>query len=229
MELKWYMGVLWRRWPAIVILPMLVALIAVYQDATRTEEYSANARLSVVRMPDTGPPEDFRYDEYYNYLASEFKIDDLVETVRGNVFAGAVAERLQANGMDVSTAEVQSALTSDRQHRILSIDVTTTDLERTMRISEAAVEELESNASLYLDIPDEGPGAIVRAVQIPDSANADSARARLILVLSVLVAVGFGVLLAFLIDYLDDTLYDADATMSALKLPVISTVPAERA
>lgn len=226
--MKWYLQVLWRRWPAIVALPLLVALLAVYQDTTRTEQFSAEARLSVVRMPDTAPAEDFRYDEYYNYLASEFKIDDLVETVRGNVFAGAVAERIQSAGMDISTSEVQSAISSERNHRILSVETTTTDPERTLAISRAAVLELESNPGMYLDVPEGGPGATVRAVQIPQEASPDSARARLILVLGVIVALGLGVLLAFLLDYLDDTLYDADSTAAALKLPVITSVPVER-
>lgn len=228
MELKWYLQVLWRRWPLLVALPLLVGLIAVYQESTRTEQYSANARLSVVRLPGSEPVEDFRYDEYYNYLASEFKIDDLVETVGGNVFARAVAERLNAQGFDVSTGEVQSALTSDRQHRILSITATTTDPERTLAITMAAVEELESNPEMYLDVVSDDAGASVRAIQIPQGASEESGRAQLILAMTVLVALGAGVLLAFLLDYLDDTLYDGATAADALDLPVVATVPVGR-
>jgi capsular polysaccharide biosynthesis protein len=227
LELKWYLQVLWRRWPALLMLPLLVGLLAVYQETTRTEQYSANARLSVVRVPDPDPVADFRFDEYYNYLASEFKIDDLVETVRGNVFAEAVASRLQAGGIDASSGEVQGAISSDRQHRILSLTVTTASPARSLEISRAAVAELESNPELYLDVPQNGAGASVRAIQIPHGAGADSARARMILMLGVFVAFGAGVLLAFLLDYLDDTLYEADATSALLNLPVLATVPVE--
>lgn len=223
MELKWYLQVLWRRWPALLILPLLAAVVAVYQDATRDEQYSANARLAVVRLPETPSSPDFRYDEYYNYLASEFKIDDLVETVRGNVFAAAVAER-----MDASTGEIQGALAAERQHRILSVNVTTGDPERTMQINRAIVEELEQNPELYVDVLTDGAGASVRAIQIPDHAAADSQRARLLLVLGIMVAAGAGVLLAFLLEYLDDTLYDDETTAYALDMPVIGVVPAER-
>lgn len=223
MELKWYLQVLWRRWPALLILPLLAGAVAVYQDATRDEQYSANARLAVVRAPETPSSPDFRYDEYYNYLASEFKIDDLVETVRGNVFAAAVAERIGA-----STGEVQGALAAERQHRILSVNVTTGDPERTLQINRAVVEELEQNPELYVDVLTDGAGASVRAIQIPEGAAPDSERARLLLVLGVLVAAGAGVLLAFLLEYLDDTLYDDETTAHALDLPVIGVVPAER-
>ncbi len=228
MELKAYLQVLLRRWPAVLILPLLVSLVVIYQDSTRVTQYSANARVSVVRMPDSGPAEDFRYDEYYNYLASEFKIDDLVETVGGNVFAEAVAARLADGGLDIDAGGVQAALSAGRQHRILSLTATTTESDRSLLISRAAVEELEGNAAHYLDIPGDANGAIVRVVQYPNHAATDTTQARIILVLGVLVALGAGALLAFLVDYLDDTLYDADNTSAATKLPVLAIVPADR-
>lgn len=228
MELKWYLQVLWRRWPAVVILPLLVAAFAIYQDTTRTEQYSANARLAVVRMPDGEPTGDFRYDEYYNFLTSEFNIDDLVETVRGNVFARAVAERMNDAGIDIGAGEVQGAIASDRQHRILSVTTSTSDPERTLAISQGVVEELEARPELYVDVHTEGAGASVRAIQIPEGASPDSTRAQLMLALMVMVSVGAGVLLAFVVDYLDDTLYEAETTAAVLDLPVLAHVPTER-
>lgn len=228
MELKSYLQVLWRRWPAVVILPLMVGGLAIYQDVNRVTHYSVNARVSVVRMPDPRPVEDFRYDEYYNYLTSEFKIDDLVETVDGNVFAGAVAERLTAAGMPMEPGVVQQILSTERQHRILSVMATTAEAERSLQISQAAVTELEENATLYLDMPSDAAGAIVRVIEYPNEASTDTTRARIILALGVLVAVGAGVLLAFLVDYLDDTIYDADGAAAAVQLPLLATVPADR-
>lgn len=228
MELKSYLHVLVRRWPAVVILPLLVGLLAIYQDMSRVTQYTANAQLSVLRTPDPRPVEDFRYDEYYNYLTSEFKIDDLVETVDGNVFAAAVAERLSSEGMSIDTAGVQMALSSDRRHRIFSMDVTTPEPDRSLQIARVAVTELEENAALYLDMPNDDAGATVRVVQVPNDTSPDTTQARIILTLGVLAALGAGVLLAFLVDYLDDTLYDADSTAAATKLPLLATAPADR-
>lgn len=228
MELKWYLQVLWRRWPAILVLPILVGLFAVYQETTRDEQYAAEARLAVVRQPDQAPVDDYRYDEYYNYLSSEFKIDDLVETVRGNVFAASVAEEMTAAGVPASPGEVQGALSSSREHRILTLTATTQDPDRSLQIARAAIEELEANPALYLDISDSDGSATVRAIQVPEHAAADTTRARLIVLMSVIAAIGIGVVLAFLVDYLDDTLYDADGAASATGLPVLATVPAER-
>ncbi|CAN5374480.1 hypothetical protein BH23CHL1_BH23CHL1_26970 [soil metagenome] len=228
MELRSYLHVLLRRWPAVVILPLLVGLLAVYQDMSRVTQYTANAQISVVRTPDPRPVEDFRYDEYYNYLTSEFKIDDLVETVDGNVFAAAVAQRLNSEGMLIDTTEVQMALSSGRRHRVLSMDVTTTEEDRSLQIAQAAVAELEESAALYLDMPNEDAGTTVRVVQAPNDTNPDTTQARIILAVGVLAALGAGILLAFLIDYLDDTIYDSDGAAAALKLPLLATVPADR-
>ncbi|MDQ3525925.1 MAG: hypothetical protein M3451_12850 [Chloroflexota bacterium] len=210
-----------------MILPLLVGMLAIYQDMNRVTQYTADARLSVVRIPDPRPVEDFRYDEYYNYLTSEFKIDDLVETVNGNVFAGAVAERLTAAGMDIDSDVVQQTIGTERRHRVLFIMVTTNEPERSLEISQAAVAELEENAPVYLDMPNDAAGASVRVVEYPNDASTDTTQARIILALGVLTALGAGVLLAFLVDYHDDTLYDGDSAAAATKLPLLATVPAD--
>lgn len=228
MELKSYLQVLLRRWPSVVLLPLLVGCIAVYQDMSRVTQYTGHARLSVVRLPDQGPVEDFSYDDYYSYLTSEFKIDDLVETVDGNVFAAAVAERSAAAGISVDATTMQQILSSDRQHRILSVMATTTEPGRSLQISQAAVAELEENASLYLDMPADANGVSVRVVDYPNEASTDTTRSRIILLLGVLVALGAGILLAFLMDYLDDTLYDAQTVAAVTKLPVLATAPEDR-
>lgn len=228
MELKSYLMVLLRRWPAIVILPLLVGLFAIYQDMSRVTQYTAEARLSVVRIPDQAPVEDFQYDDYYNYLTSEFKIDDLVETVAGNVFAGAVAERSAAIGAPVDATTVQQVMSEERQHRVLSIMATTTEADRSLQIVQAAVAELEENANMYLDTPADEAGAMVRVVEYPNEASTDTTRARILLLLGVIAAFGAGVLLAFLVDYLDDTLYDAENVSIATRLPVLASVPEKR-
>lgn len=228
MELKSYLQVLIRRWPAVVLLPLLVGALAIYQDTNRVTQYTAHARVSVVRMPDQGPAEDFRYDDYYTYLTSEFKIDDLVETVGGNVFASAVAERSTAAGVPVDAATMEQILSSDRQHRILSVMATTTEPERSLQIAQAAVAELEENANTYLDMPEDATGAIVRVVDYPNEASTDTTRSRIILLLGAIVAFGAGVLLAFLVDYLDDTLYDAESVSAVTRLPVLTSVPEDR-
>lgn len=227
MELRSYLSVLVRRWPLIVALPLVVLLVAVYQDVTRTTNYTATASISVIRSPDPPVEGDYTYDEYYNYLASEFAVDDLVEIVSGSVFSEAVAERLRELGFDIDGEAVQSALSGDRTHRIVSLEATTTEGDKSIAIAVAAAQQLQESGLSYLGAEDESP-AIVQMVEIPDSANADTGRARLILLLGIIVAAGLGALLALLVDYLDDRLYEPEAAAVATGLPHIATVPGER-
>ncbi len=227
MELRIYLAVLLRRWYIVLALPLLVIIFAIYQDVTRTTNYTATARLSVVRQPETDIPEDFQFDEYYNYLASEFEIDDLVEIVRGNVFANNVAIRIAASGETASGGEVQGAIVADRKHRILTISATSSDPEQALRIANAAATEVLENTSSYLGHEQSEPVSTVRAVQLPGGVSSDTQRTRLILILSILVAFGFGVLLAFAIDYLDDRIYDAESACHVIELPNLAVIPGD--
>lgn len=228
MELKHYLRVLLRRWPALVVLPLLAVVLAVVQEAARDPRYSTQARATVIREPETPPAGEFDYDRYYNYLASEFAIDDLVEAVRGNVFAAAVAERLRAEGVEIGAGEVQGAIAADRMHRVLTMNVSSGDAARAEQIARAATAELQASAFEYLGIEGVGSPAVVNIVQEPGAASEDTGRARLLLALQIVAALGAGVLLAFLVDYLDDTLYDGESAAAALALPELASVPAER-
>lgn len=228
MELRSYLAVLLRRWPLIVILPLIVVLVGVYQDATRTTNYTATARVSFIRSPDPPVEGDYTFDEYYNYLASEFAVDDMVEIVGGSVFSEAVADRLRETGVDISGEEVKSAVSPDRKHRIVSLATTTTDPGRSILIAVAAAQELQESGLAYLGSRNGESPAIVQMVEIPTEARADTGRARLILLLGFIVAAGLGALVALLIDYLDDRLYEPEAVSHATGLPHLATVPGDR-
>jgi capsular polysaccharide biosynthesis protein len=228
LELKTYFNILKRRWPIVVLLPLIVGLGAIYQEVSRDPSYSTHTRATVIREPDLPPAGEFDYDRYYNYLASEFAIDDLVEAARGNVFSAGVAARLPAE-LGVGAGEVQNSMAVERQHRVLTMTATSGDPHTAELIAQAAADELKEGAFDYLGIEGIGSSAVVEVIQTPGVAAADTGRARLLLVLQVIAALGAAVLLAFVIDYLDDTLYDAESTADVLRVPHLASVPAERA
>lgn len=225
MELKVYLQALRRRWPVMLALPLIVALLAVVQDVSRDTTYATNARLRVISELIDGEFTDYPDDD--NFIASEYAIDDLVEAVRGNVFASAVAERVRASGIDIGNGEVESAIAADREHRVLTVTVRSADPARAEVIAREATAELEMAAFDYIGLPSEASGQVVRVIDQPGDAGPDTSRARLLLILQVLAAAGVGVLLAFLVDYLDDTLHDGEATSATLGLPHLANVPAE--
>jgi capsular polysaccharide biosynthesis protein len=226
-ELKVYLRAIRRRWPIIVLLPLLIGLMAIYQQSTRDDVYAVHIRASVLRHPDPPIASEYQYEAYYNYLSSEFAIDDLVEAIRGNVFAAAVAERASAEGPQVGAGEAHAAIAADRRHRILNLTVRSGDPAIAESIARAAAAELEERAFHYLGVETAGTTAIVQIIDRPGGAVVDTGRQQLMLLLQLVAAVGAGVLLAFLVDYLDDTLYDAEMTEEAIRLPHLASVPAE--
>jgi capsular polysaccharide biosynthesis protein len=228
LELKHYLRTVARRWPIILLVPLLVALLSVYQLTVRDATFTAHLAAVVTRHPDPQQSGEYQYDAYYNYVASEFAIDDLVEAVSGNVFAEAVAARARAEGAGVSGNDVQSALDANRRHRILNVDVHSRDRDQAEVIARAAAAELEERAFNYLGVDAAGTTAIVSMIERPGSAERDVSRLQLLLLVQLIAAFGAGVLLAFLLDYLDDTLYDAEAAELALQLPHLASVPLER-
>jgi capsular polysaccharide biosynthesis protein len=227
LELKAYVSILRRRWPIVLLLPLIVGLGAIFQEVSRDPVYSTQLRASVIRQPEVPPAGEFDYDRYYNYLASEFAIDDLVEAVRGNVFAEAVASRLPAES-GIGAGNVQGVLASERQHRVLTITASSGNKQEAEQIAQAAMVELQEHAFDYLGIEGIGSSAVVGIIQTPGAAGPDTGRARLLLALQVIAALGAAVLLAFFVDYLDDTFYDADSAAHVLRVPHLASVPAER-
>lgn len=226
MELKWYGRALMRRLPIIIIIPLIVAAIALLQDVARDPTYSSHVGAVVIRTPEEQLPEAFGYNDYYNYLASEFAIDDLVEAVRANVFAAAVAERAGNEfGLQMDASAVHAALSASRTHRILTITASSGDPREAELLAQAAAAELEANAFEFLGQEALGTPAVVRVIDAPGAAGDDSGRARLLLLLQVIAAAGVAVLLAFLLDYLDDRIHDGESAAWALGLPLLAAVP----
>jgi len=227
-ELKDYLIVLVRRWYVVVLVPVLVLGGVLYQAAHSHPSYTASTRLSVVRQPEPDPTTApyFRYDDYYTYLASEYLLDDLVEVIRGNVFAGDVARTIAAtNNLQVSPGEIQGDITGNRINRILTVSVTSTDPSRAVLIARAAGKTLEQKAGSYFGYSGPTQGAVVTTVQTADGAAPNTHRTQLLEALQVAVGVFAGVLIAYFIEYLDDRLRSPDTVTAALGLPVIGAIP----
>ncbi len=223
MELRAYASVLARRWLIIVLLPLAAALAIVVYDGSRKTQYTAESRLSVSRLSGESTDGEYEFDDYYDLLSSDFILDDTAEIVRGNVFAAAVAERLQGQGIEVQVESVANALAATREHRILSIDATTDDEGLAIVIANVAAIELQEDFADYLGVEGDPLPITIRPVEVPIAAESDDLRVRLTYIMALVVAVGFGVLLALLVEYFDDSL-DLDAAETALGIDLLGVV-----
>jgi capsular polysaccharide biosynthesis protein len=229
MELRAYLAILWRRRWIAVILPALVLAGVIVQALQSRPSYTATARLMVTRLPREVPPEVFRYDEYYLYLTNEYTVDDFTEVVRGNVFAADVARAVaETTGLQLSAGDVQGALSVERRNRALTIRASSTDPQRAVEIARAAAQTLEARGTAYFGFDDPSRRAIIVVIEQPLGAVSDLRRQQLWWLLQLAVALIGGVLVAFLVDYLADTLDSAEAVQDALGLPVLGVIPVRR-
>ncbi|MDQ2786706.1 MAG: hypothetical protein M3Y58_17090, partial [Chloroflexota bacterium] len=139
-----FWAVVRRRWPVLVILPLLALVLAGYNYLSAPKSYVASGEATLTDLsPQPTPP--VGYANYYRDLASEAAADDFTRVVLGSRFADAVAKRLQAKGESYSTEEVQQALSSTRVYRVLFVTVTTNDAHRSLVMEQAALDELAAN------------------------------------------------------------------------------------
>lgn len=226
MELAYYIEILKRRWIPAVAVPAIVGLFVLVQILISTPAYTTSSQFTVTRVPQQMELEEFRYNEYYLFLSSEFFVDDLVEVVLGSVFAADVHERIQAEfGVDIPPGEVQMALDSERTHRILTVDVSHDDEDSTLMIAQAATRQLNEEAATYFGFNDDERGALVETIQFPGAAMQDTSRDQVFWALQLLLAVFGGLLVGLLLEYLDDTIYSSEMVEHALGLDVIGEIP----
>jgi capsular polysaccharide biosynthesis protein len=234
MELRRYWSIVWRyRW-VVLALPFIVGLVSAVLFALTKPSYSARMQAQLVIASPQGTPtaaqDYFRYDNYYNYLATEYAVDDMVEMINGNVFADAVAATLRGPdyGLPLRNEDVRGTFKARREHRVLIVDVTTGERERSMAIARAINLTLSRDPLKYFSkgglTTQQGAAPIM--IDQPLIAHSDLVRRGLNVVLQTVIALFAGLGLAFLLAYLDDRLRDADSTRDALGLPVLGQIPA---
>lgn len=217
MELKQYWQIVWRRWwliVALVIAVLFISLVA-YRPAEPTFQASMRFAIGIEGTESVlAPSGEGRSDAW---LASEYLADDLSEVLKGGDFATQIGQR-------VGFAVPAGTIFASREHRILSVRVTWADRDQLQTIAEAVgaavndvgpdyfpqLQGVEAEAVLI-----DGPGIVAVGSSLTD---------KLDIPIRLFVALVAGVALAFLWDYLDDTVR-ARAEVEALGVPVLGEIP----
>jgi len=229
MELRQY-GKIVRRHLWVVILLPLVALVAGLlfpSPSVPLHQATVRVTIGVVPPPNTSPTGE----DLYNYeLASEYFADDFSEVVKSGAFAQDVSHRLSTQGVDVQPGAIQGFTVAQKQHRILSIIITWPDEEEVKAIAQATIAALEEESQKYF--PQLGvAGAQLFVIDGPSIPGwtpirlGPSLRERLDLPMRLVLGLIAGVGLAFLLDYLDDSLRETEE-VEALGIPVLGRIPA---
>jgi len=227
MELKQYARLIWRRAWLIVLLVAVTAVGSLLFSRPRPPIYQATMRVTVSQQMEPRRGDYYTYDGYYTWLASEYAADDFSQVVQSGEFAAAVSRRLAAQNITIPGGIIQGATVAEKQHRILTIDVTWGDPVQLEAIASAVISELEENNAYYFAQLGT-TGAAVRVIDRPVVHEVGrSLRERLDFPIRLLLALIAGVALAFLLDYLDDSVRDR-AELEKMGLEVLAEIPSPR-
>lgn len=231
MELRRYWTIVMRRLPVALAVPLLVGLGSLALLLVRPASYTATAKVQLVLVPQQADnPDLFRYADYYNFLATEYTVDDVTEIMNGNVFRDDLARLLQSPeyNLKIEQEQLDGALRVSRKHRVLMITVTAGNRDWAKAIADGATKIVQRDPVKYFSrggSPVKEDAALL-VIERPLEAQGNRSTAIMNVALQTLLGLFAGLGLAFLLEYLDDRLRGAEAVCEALALPVLGEIPA---
>lgn len=220
MELRGYWLVLRRRWWLPAALVALVAVLTPFTYRPPAPAYQASVRFTIGVSSDR--PMQGVDPILTSYMASEYIRDDFVEILHSEMFASDVNANLTGANLSIDKNAISGAV--EKQHRIMSMNITWPDAKQAEAIASAAAKTLETqNAKYFRQLGSEG--ASVTIIDGPDVGQIPpSLRERLDIPIRLGLALAAGLLLAFLVDYLDDNIRDS-SELAAMGLNVLGEIP----
>jgi uncharacterized protein involved in exopolysaccharide biosynthesis len=217
MELRQYWRIVWRRWWLIAALLAFVLVVSLVTYQEPEPVYVATMRFAIGiegDEPVNAVSGEGRSDAW---LASEYLADDLSEVLTGGDFAARISQMI---GFHVPTGTISAS----REHRIMTVSITWSDRDQAQAIAEAVGAAIENGGAEYFP---QLTGVEAKAVLIDGPAIGQVGRSlkdKLDLPIRLFVALVAGVALAFLWDYLDNTVRDR-AEVEALGVAVLGEIP----
>lgn len=226
MELKHYWRIIWKRaWiPALLLLVVAGLSLLTYETPPTT--YSTTMRFTVGVKPQE-VADQYNYDSYYAYLASEYLADDMTAIVRSQAFASDVNQHLaeMESPARIPPGSITGVTIAEKQHRILRLNISWGNADELADIAQAVVRTMESDSPKYLTQLGTS-GALIQVIDEPSppAVNPPSLTQRLNVPVRLLLALVVGVALTFLLDYLDDSVR-GKTELEAMGIPVLTEVP----
>lgn len=227
MELREYWQILRRRGWVPVALTVLVVLLSLWQLRpwqASPPTYTASVRMLLGVQPLTEADVTSYDPRYYAWLTSEYLVDDFTEVLRSELFAGAINQRLAAEGIEIPAGLIRASANTGRQHRIIHLSFNWGNTAQLQAIAEATVAELTENAATYFA----QLGTERAAVSLLDGPAigvvGPDLRSRLEFPLRVILAFVAGIGLLFVVEYLDTSVRRA-RDLEEIGLSVIGIIP----
>lgn len=222
MELKQYAQIVWRRIWIPIALIVIVAVVSLLTSQAPPPLYGLAQRFNV-GVESQAVAEEYLYDGYYALVSSEYVADSLTEIASGELFAGDVNGHLAEAGSNLRLAP--GAISAETRHRTLRLSLTWPNPDELTVIGQA-IEQ-----TMLQDVPGYFPQFSASSITVrtfdksgPFLANPPSLRQRLDLPIRLILALVAGIGLAFLLDYLDDSVRGR-SELEAMGVKVLAEVP----
>lgn len=224
MELRDYFAILQRRRAVVALLGVATLIAATVFTLRGPRSYEATIRIAVsVGGPIYGesPPYGF-FRDYYLWLASEYLADDLAEIVKSDAFIADVRAQLDK---DLRAAFIRDVVRARKTHRILEVTVQGAEAEQARQMATAIAEVIRTQGSKYLAQLATPTGQMV-VIDDPAARPATTTGSQIAdVALRTTLGLLAGVLVAFLVDYVDSTLRTASEVERFLGLPILGEIP----
>jgi capsular polysaccharide biosynthesis protein len=232
MELREYWSIIRRRW----WLPVAVALVALLASTAvglrGAAAFKTDMRLAVSTIPVPDPNVERFYDPtYYANLDSEYLADDMSEFMTSRAFANEVSRELAtAKQYDVDISTVVNATRTKKTHRFIDVTITTATLEEGDQIANSISRILNDKARLAQYLQALTAYNTQMTVVTPPVTHRANTLLGLISEIGLRTLIGLivGVGLAFLLDYLDQSVRSREEAEALLQLPILGEIPRSR-
>lgn len=222
-ELVSYWRIIKQRGWLILLALLAFGISYVVARPSSPSGYTAHMRFVVGVTPEEQPTGTYTYDRYYTWLTAEYLLDDLSEVVKSQRFAADVATTA---GLPIPAGTIQGATSAGKLHRVLDVSLSWGDREQIELLSNAVVETLTQHGDTYF--AQLGTEQAVISVIDPPTVMpiGQSTRQKLDLPLRLILALVVGLVLAFLLDYVDPNVrHHADAV--DLGVPLLAEIPTD--
>ncbi len=222
MELRQYWRIVWDR-RLVVLGVTLVALVAAIVSVAALPQplpsYQATVQLGV--RPGKLPSQSYGlYGEYYEFLASEFLNDDIINIVKAPGFADALQKRLAGRPEGPPSGSIKG----EKAHRVVTFTVSSDRGSDAMDMAKGITDLLMNDPTYKEALSEQDPKFTVidppRLIVQPGVR-----RGALDVAIRTLLGLIFGLALAFLLHYLDDTFHDGAEVERLTGLPVLAEIP----
>lgn len=224
MELRQYWQIIRRRLWIIITLLAVVAAVSLVIRPTRAPSYQTSMRFLLGLEPEPKTGDYYTYDKYYTWLTAEYLVDDVSELVRSVTFAQAVSARLSTAGISVPAGAISGSTQAGRLHRILTVNIGWGDAKQLADIANAVAAVLPEEIARHL--AQVGTSGVTASLIDPPSIGVvgPGLKQKLDLPIRLFLALAAGIVLAFVLDYLDDSVRNRKEIESQ-GLPVLAEIP----